>query len=412
MAVPKSPAEDPDLVPVGAGVRGEREEVRGVADVALAGGAVGSPAASVPTAVAEARADGWRGAPFKAAEAAEADASESVPADGEAEAKAQARSAGGAAAQQVRAAGERPRLTYTELYEMLTPYRPPSKEEIEAERRRQERRMRFAAISDGISALSNLFFTSQYAPNMYDPTRGMTARTHARFEQLRREREANQRDYMQGYMRAMALDAQRDGDRWNRKHTLEREKVTDQYREAADRRAEARAERDAAMADLQMQISLKKIDAADADARRKEIRADYEARMLESQINRNNRSGTGRSGGGQDKHKVSYYDENNELQYAYGATYKEAAAEAERLSREAGTWKEDEVVTETESAHTDHRGRSNGTTHSTSRRKNGGHSEPIAPQPQGENNGGGGKKPNPMGSGSGGGNGKKPNPMG
>ncbi len=313
----------------------------------------------MPAAVTQAQADSWRGAPFKVPEAAGAQAGK--PALQERE----------------HAEGERPRLTYTELYEALTPYKPPTKEELEAERRRQQRRMRIAAVSDGIAALSNLFFTSQYAPNMYDPTQGMTARTQARFEQLRREREANQRDYMQGYMRAMALDAQRDGDRWNRKHTLERERVSDQYREAADRRAEARAERDAAMADLKMDLMLGKISQADADARRAEIRADYEEALIQSQIGRNNRSGNGRSGGssgngGRGKYKLSYYDENGELQWVYGDSLAEVKEERERLSREAGSWVVDERKEVSE--HYDGKGRGNGTT--VTNKVVGGHSEP------------------------------------
>lgn len=333
-----------------------------------------TPLAAPPMPTAVAQADGWR-APFKAPEAARAQAGKPALQNEKAQ-------AGKPALQErERAEGERPRLTYTELYEALTPYKPPTKEELDAERRRQQRRMRIAAVSDGIAALSNLFFTSQYAPNMYDPTQGMTARTQARFEQLRREREANQRDYMQGYMRAMALDAQRDGDRWNRKHTLERERVSDQYREAADRRAEARADRDAAMADLKMDLMLGKISQADADARRAEIRADYEEALIQSQIGRNNRSGNGRSGGGsgnggRGKYKLSYYDENGELQWVYGDSLAEVKEERERLSREADTW----VVEERKevSEHYDGKGRGNGKT--VTNKVVGGHSEPKAPQ--------------------------------
>lgn len=59
------------------------------------------------------------------------------------------------------------RLSYEEMFRQLYPYKPPTHEELEKERKKQRREQIFAAIGDGISALSNLYFTTQYAPNMY-----------------------------------------------------------------------------------------------------------------------------------------------------------------------------------------------------------------------------------------------------
>lgn len=98
------------------------------------------------------------------------------------------------------------RRSYVELYQELSPYKPKTDEEIEKERKKQKRESVFAAIGDGIAALSNLYFTSQYAPNAYDPRNGMSATTKARFDKLKKEREDNQREYMEGYLRAMKMD--------------------------------------------------------------------------------------------------------------------------------------------------------------------------------------------------------------
>ena len=56
---------------------------------------------------------------------------------------------------------------YEEMFRRLSPYKPLTPEELERERKKERREKTFAAISDGISALSNLYFTTQYAPNMY-----------------------------------------------------------------------------------------------------------------------------------------------------------------------------------------------------------------------------------------------------
>lgn len=58
-------------------------------------------------------------------------------------------------------------LSYAELFKKLNPYTPPTDEELAKEKKKQKRDQIFAAIGDGISALSNLYFTTQGAPNMY-----------------------------------------------------------------------------------------------------------------------------------------------------------------------------------------------------------------------------------------------------
>ena len=48
------------------------------------------------------------------------------------------------------------RLSYSEMFQLMSPYKPPTPEELEKERKRQKRESIFAAIGDGISAISNL----------------------------------------------------------------------------------------------------------------------------------------------------------------------------------------------------------------------------------------------------------------
>lgn len=64
--------------------------------------------------------------------------------------------------------------TYVEMFKELNPYTPPTQEQLEKERKNQKRATVISAISDGISSLANLYFSSQGAPNMYNPDKDMS----------------------------------------------------------------------------------------------------------------------------------------------------------------------------------------------------------------------------------------------
>lgn len=101
---------------------------------------------------------------------------------------------------------EEKRLTYEEMYKRLNPYKPPTDEEVAKERKKQKREQLFASISDGISALSNLYFTTKDAPHMFDPKHSQSAVVKANYERLRAERDANMRAYLNGLMQAKKQD--------------------------------------------------------------------------------------------------------------------------------------------------------------------------------------------------------------
>ena len=77
------------------------------------------------------------------------------------------------------------------------------KPESEEDRRKRERRERskkiIAAVSNGLSALSNLYFTTQYAPNMYNKDNSSLGRVNERIEKLKAERKADE-DYYNNVM--------------------------------------------------------------------------------------------------------------------------------------------------------------------------------------------------------------------
>lgn len=124
-------------------------------------------------------------------------------------------------------APERKRMSYVEMFQQMSPYKPPTKEELERERKKEKREKVFAAIGDGIAALSNLYFTTKGAPNAFDPKNSLVGKARERWEKLKKEREENARYYTQAYMQAMRNDEEADRDDRNWQHQLEREKIGD-----------------------------------------------------------------------------------------------------------------------------------------------------------------------------------------
>lgn len=120
------------------------------------------------------------------------------------------------------------RMSYVEMFQKMSPYKPPTEEELEKERKKEKREKIFAAIGDGIAALSNLYFTTQGAPNAYDPKNSLSAKAQERWDKLKKEREENGRYYTAAYMQAMKNDEEGARDDRNWRHQLEREGVQDQ----------------------------------------------------------------------------------------------------------------------------------------------------------------------------------------
>lgn len=115
------------------------------------------------------------------------------------------------------------RMSYTDMFTKLNPYQPPTPEELANERKKEKREKVFSAISDGISALSNLYFTTKYAPNMYRHENSQSAKTENKWEKLRANRDAQQNAYIRNLMAARQADDERkDKDRaWMRQLSID-----------------------------------------------------------------------------------------------------------------------------------------------------------------------------------------------
>lgn len=126
---------------------------------------------------------------------------------------------------------------------MAGTYKPQTEEEMEKERKKRKRDAIFNSIGDGIQALSNLYFTTRYAPNSYDPANSLSARARARWDKLDKERESDRDKYFNILLNKYRLqDATGKDDMGWKKY----------FEEIKDRRnaAKAKAEADALAAGL------------------------------------------------------------------------------------------------------------------------------------------------------------------
>lgn len=168
-------------------------------------------------------------------------------------------------------------LSYAELFKKLNPYTPPTDEELAKEKKKQKRDQIFAAIGDGISALSNLYFTTQGAPNMYSGKNTASERLQVRYDRLMKERNENARAYLSGLFGAMQADDVKARDDRNWRHQLAREK-------RADAIADAKEKRDNQIFDLNVKLQNNKISASEAEAKRKGIEAKYAEELEKARL--------------------------------------------------------------------------------------------------------------------------------
>lgn len=157
--------------------------------------------------------------------------------------------------------------------------------ETEEDRKKREKRERskrvIAAVGDGIRALSNLYFTSQYAPNMYNSDDTQLAKTDARQEKLKAEREANRDRYLNYSLRIGNLE--NDRARTVREMEAQAERIR-LAREKADREQKEHQW----LADIQpdkKREQTAKADAAESIAKTKKAEADNVSALQKAKVN-------------------------------------------------------------------------------------------------------------------------------
>ena len=80
------------------------------------------------------------------------------------------------------------------------------REEEERQRKRERSRAILSAIGDGVSALSNLYHTSKYAPDMSTPDSSLSGKAKERYDRFVQVRKENEARYNNAILRARPGD--------------------------------------------------------------------------------------------------------------------------------------------------------------------------------------------------------------
>ena len=255
-----------------------------------------------------------------------------------------------------------------------------TKPETEEERKKRERREKsktiIAAVGDGLMALSNLYFTTRGAPNMYDhKTMSQQTPLQAQLDKLKAEREANADKYLQyslkiGNLQNDRAKTLREMEAEQERRKLAREKAQreqeahgwlaalqpDKQREQAGKATKAEQEAVTAKAEADNAPDLYKAKVDTEKARGEAQRASATA----SRASATDHYASARAHDRSNNNEFSAWDEN-------GREHKfHSAAAAEAFAKQHGTFEETDV---TSSSTTD--SETNGKSTTTYKKKSG-----------------------------------------
>lgn len=232
------------------------------------------------------------------------------------------------------------RMSLEQIARTLYESGKPSPEEEERQRKRERSRAILSAIGDGVSALSNLYHTSKYAPDMSTPDSSLSGKAKERYDRFVQVRKENEARYNNAILRARqgdyemnmkereiarkeAADAAKDA----REAKRYEEQAKAKLEEIGIRRAQAQTAADKAAADAaykkaQQEFNQKKFEAD--TALKKEQLANQRASLVETRRHngameglsreRNNISrskGGGKNSGGVDASDMYYISGRN-----------------------------------------------------------------------------------------------------
>lgn len=251
----------------------------------------------------------------------------------------------------------------TQYIEELGSTSKPDNERKAKENKHARQRALFAAIGDGLMALSNLYFTAKGAPNAYNPNASLSKANLDRWEKMKAQREKDADKYMNILKTKYGMDSQEVN------AEIESDKVRDQkatnaaaraaranelrIKEDGQKTAKKKADDDAAYKQEQLKISKKKAE-DDAAYKRDMVgvarqRAATAAAVGASTIEKN-RAASAASGTKDGKKKTHYvYEKSKKGDYyivheVYG-TNADADKYAQRLN---GAWVDEQTTSKRE----------------------------------------------------------------
>lgn len=253
------------------------------------------------------------------------------------------------------------------LQEAANKTKPETEEERKKRERREKSKKIIAAVGDGLMALSNLYFTTRGAPNMYDhKTMSQQTSLQAQLDKLKAEREANADKYLQyslkiGDLQNDRAKTLREMEAEQERRKLAREKAQreqeehgwlaalqpDKQREQAGKASKAEQEAVTAKAEADNAPDLYKAKVDTEKARGEAQRASATA----SRASATDHYASARAHDRSNNNEFSAWDEN-------GREHKfHSAAAAEAFARQHGTFEETDV-TSTSTTDSDTNGKS------------------------------------------------------
>lgn len=257
--------------------------------------------------------------------------------------------------------------------------RPETPEQRKKRERREKSKRIIAAVSDGISALSNLFFTTQYAPNMYNHEKGsMTTAVGKRLDQLKAERENKRDQYLNFSLKLGDLENQRAATLRELEAQQERQKLA---REKAQREAEAHGWLAALQPDKQREQK-GKADRAEQEAIVAQAEAEAAPEMQRAKLaTEKARRGSYDASAANSRASAAAHNRSNVSEFSawdeHGHEHKFRTKDAaEAYAKQHGTWKEEDVTETTDTSRTTG---SRTTTSKSTKTKKGGHAGKPSP---------------------------------
>lgn len=237
------------------------------------------------------------------------------------------------------------------LQEMAAKYKPETEEERKKRERREKSKKIIAAVSDGVSALSNLYFTSQYAPHSYNHEKqSQLAATNAHIDKLKAARDADNDRYLNYALKIGDLKNQQAKTLREAEAQAENMRIA---REKAQQAAEKHEWEKALQPDKQREQT-GKANKAESDAVSAGIAAEYAQQMQEAKLNtEQERANAQRASAANSYASASAHGRSNVKEFSawdeHGNEHKFKTKEAaENYAKQHGTWKETDEVTHVE----------------------------------------------------------------
>lgn len=205
------------------------------------------------------------------------------------------------------------------------------------------------ATVDGLAALSNLYFTTQYAPNAYNPQSSQLGKVNERIEALKAERQADA-DRYNNYMLRLG-DAQNAKAKTLRDMRAQHE-AQKLAREKAERDAEAHSWQALLQPDKQREQK-GKADTATQQAIAAEAAAQYAPQMQEAKLQTEKaRAGAQRASASASYASAAAHNRSNPNEFSAwdenGNEHRFRTKEAaDRYAKQHGTWQEEDITSST-----------------------------------------------------------------